>query len=90
MDFRDWCLSRQISWGHKIPLFQTEHGWIAAKSIQEASQKAEKIFSQKCEKIVQEKDVIDTWFSSALLPFSVFGWPEPVSRFDVTCQISSI
>ncbi|XP_065200889.1 valine--tRNA ligase-like [Planococcus citri] len=73
---QDWCLSRQIHWGHKLPLFKTDNGWIAARSKEEALQKTEKISPQNCEEIVQENDVLDTWFSSALLPFSVFGWPK--------------
>ena len=79
---RDWCVSRQIWWGHRIPMYRVRmagagEGWIAAKDEEEAKAKAtEKFHEQQVESIVQETDVLDTWFSSALLPFAVFGWPQ--------------
>lgn len=88
--FRDWCLSRQIWWGHKFPFFETEHGWVAARSVEDARQKGEKKFEKTCTKIIQENDVIDTWFSSALLPFSVFGWPNSVRKFHFYVNIKFV
>ena len=71
-NIRDWCISRQIWWGHRIPAWYCkECGEInVAKS---APEKCSKCGSDKLE---QEQDVLDTWFSSALWPFSTLGWPE--------------
>ena len=71
-NIRDWCISRQIWWGHRIPVFYCDacgHEWAAKGQPQRCP---------KCqaEKIRQDEDVLDTWFSSWLWPFSVFGWPE--------------
>lgn len=68
---RDWCISRQLWWGHRIPIYYTDSGKaIAAISLKEAQQKA------GSEKIVrQDEDVLDTWFSSGLWPFELLGWP---------------
>ncbi|MFN7172346.1 MAG: valine--tRNA ligase [Fimbriimonadaceae bacterium] len=71
-NIREWCVSRQLWWGHRIPIYYTESGKaIAAFGAEEAAQKAapEKIASQ-------EEDVLDTWFSSALWTFATQGWPE--------------
>lgn len=74
--FRDWCISRQLWWGHRLPLYKTEFGWVAAQSVDEARQKAKNKFNVDCFVLEQDEDVLDTWFSSALLPFSAFNWPE--------------
>lgn len=71
-NIRDWCISRQIWWGHRIPVFYCDacsHEW-AAKGKPAACP------SCGADKIRQDEDVLDTWFSSWLWPFSVFGWPE--------------
>ncbi|MCD6546046.1 MAG: valine--tRNA ligase [Thermotogae bacterium] len=71
-EIRDWCISRQLWWGHRIPVWYCEDcGHINV---------SEKV-PQKCEKcgssnLKQDDDVLDTWFSSALWPFSTLGWPE--------------
>lgn len=76
----DWCISRQIWWGQRIPAYECSSRdstkWIAAGSVAEALEKAEKVFQGKVDKIKRDTDVLDTWFSSGLLPLSVFGWPE--------------
>lgn len=74
-NIRDWCISRQLWWGHRIPIYYTESGKaIAAITWEEAETKA------NGEKIVrQEDDVLDTWFSSGLWPFATLGWPESTS-----------
>jgi valyl-tRNA synthetase len=71
-NIRDWCISRQIWWGHRIP------AWYCAdcEGITVSRADAEKCSHCGSTKINQETDVLDTWFSSALWPFSTLGWPE--------------
>ncbi len=70
-NIRDWCISRQIWWGHRIPVWKCEDcgGFTVSR---------EKVVCEHCggEKTVQDEDVLDTWFSSWLWPFSTLGWPE--------------
>ena len=79
-NIEDWCISRQIWWGHRIPAwYDTEGNFYVADSIEEA-QKQAGIDAE----LTQDEDVLDTWFSSALWPFSTLGWPEEtpeMSRF---------
>lgn len=76
-NIQDWCISRQLWWGHQIPAY-----YCNKCSNIEVSR--EKIY--KCSKcggsLTQDKDVLDTWFSSALWPFSVFGWPEETPELE--------
>ncbi|XP_017136139.1 valine--tRNA ligase, mitochondrial [Drosophila miranda] len=81
-DGRDWCISRQLWWGHQVPAYQFSDAqgnthWVAAPSEQEASKKAIALLGGSEEELtlVRDPDVLDTWFSSALLPFSAAGWP---------------
>lgn len=72
-NIRDWCISRQIWWGHKIPVWYCKScGEVIVSRDEELSQ------CPKCggENLIPEDDVLDTWFSSALWPFSTMGWPE--------------
>ena len=71
-NIRDWCISRQIWWGHQIPAWTCEDCNEVVVAM-EAPQACPKCSSDK---LVQETDVLDTWFSSALWPFSTMGWPE--------------
>jgi valyl-tRNA synthetase len=71
-NIHDWCISRQLWWGHRIP------AWHCAKchEITVARETPPKCAHCGSSELTQENDVLDTWFSSGLLPFSVFGWPE--------------
>ena len=71
-NIRDWCISRQLWWGHRIPIFycdECNHVWVERQLLDKCP---------KCEstEVRQEEDVLDTWFSSWLWPFSTFGWPK--------------
>lgn len=80
-DVHDWCVSRQVWWGHRIPAYKCtdRHSsiWVAANDATEAREKSVKLLKSELNQISieQDTDVLDTWFSSALLPFSAFGWP---------------
>ncbi len=71
-NIRDWCISRQIWWGHRIPV------WKCQDCEQVIVEEIDPTLCPACgsSKLVQETDVLDTWFSSALWPFSTMGWPE--------------
>src|SRR6201994_1902079 len=73
-DLQDWCISRQLWWGHQIPAWYADDGRIfVARSDEEAAQKA--AAAGYTGKLVRDEDVLDTWYSSALVPFSTLGWP---------------
>uniref|UniRef100_A0A8C2F3N3 valine--tRNA ligase n=1 Tax=Cyprinus carpio TaxID=7962 RepID=A0A8C2F3N3_CYPCA len=90
-NIRDWCISRQLWWGHRIPAYFVSvndpsvkpgedvdgHYWVSGRSEEEAREKAAKRFNVTADKISlrQDEDVLDTWFSSGIFPFSIFGWP---------------
>ena len=73
-NIQDWCISRQIWWGHQIPAWYDEEGNIYVATT-ESEVRAKYELSDDL-KLSQDKDVLDTWFSSALWPFSTLGWPE--------------
>ena len=78
-NIRDWCISRQIWWGHRIPIFYCDdcsHEWAAKGKPESCPKCGSKTYRQ-------DEDVLDTWFSSWLWPFSTFGWPE--ENADLKC-----
>ena len=71
-NIQDWCISRQLWWGHQIPAWYDESGQVF---VAPTRQDAEKLAGHTA--LHQDPDVLDTWFSSALVPFSTLGWPKP-------------
>jgi valyl-tRNA synthetase len=77
-NIQDWCISRQLWWGHQIPAWYDEQGNVyVARNEAEAQAKA------PGKTLTRDEDVLDTWYSSALVPFSTMGWPEQTEDFDL-------
>lgn len=77
-NIQDWCISRQLWWGHQIPAWYDEEGKVyVARDEAEAQQQA------PGKKLTRDEDVLDTWYSSALVPFSSMGWPEKTKELDL-------
>jgi valyl-tRNA synthetase len=91
-NLRDWPISRQLWWGHRIPI------WYCPKCGQSSSGMDDPTSCEKCgcDGLVQDEDVLDTWFSSALWPFSTLGWPDDTPELktfypgDVLCTAREI
>ncbi|TWI63627.1 valyl-tRNA synthetase [Pseudoduganella lurida] len=80
-NIQDWCISRQLWWGHQIPAYYDEAGNIfVATSEEEAQAKAKAAGSTG--PLRRDADVLDTWFSSALVPFSTLGWPDETPELE--------
>ncbi|MCI9109675.1 MAG: valine--tRNA ligase [Lachnospiraceae bacterium] len=77
-NIRDWCISRQLWWGHRIPAYYCDKCGeiVVAKEMPGVCPKC------GCEHFTQDEDTLDTWFSSALWPFSTLGWPEKTEELD--------
>jgi len=79
-NIQDWCISRQLWWGHRIPAWYDDAGNIYVAGSEDAVRQKHKI--DKGVALRQDDDVLDTWFSSALWPFSTMGWPEKTDALD--------
>ena len=81
-NIKDWCISRQIWWGHRIPAWYCDECGTITVSRTDA------VVCSKCgsKQLRQETDVLDTWFSSALWPFSTLGWPDKTKELSVTIR----
>lgn len=74
---RDWCISRQLWWGHRIPAWYCE----ICDHVHVTTEEVKRCVACQSEQIKQDEDVLDTWFSSALWPFSTLGWPAETDDF---------
>ena len=78
-NIQPWCISRQIWWGHQIPAWYGPDGAVFVEETEEAAHAAATGHYGKAVELKRDEDVLDTWFSSALWPFSTIGWPEPTA-----------
>ena len=93
---QDWCISRQLWWGHRCPAYfvmikgdendrNITDRWVAGRTEEEARSRALAKFSSYPDddiSLLQDEDVLDTWFSSGLWPFSIMGWPKKTQDFE--------
>ncbi|SFB79724.1 valyl-tRNA synthetase [Polaromonas sp. OV174] len=77
-NIQDWCISRQLWWGHQIPAWYDEDGKVYVATDEAAAQA-----QAPGKKLTRDEDVLDTWYSSALVPFSSLGWPEKTKELDL-------
>jgi len=77
-----WCISRQLWWGHQIPAWYGPDGHVFVEESEEAAQAAADAHYGEAVEITRDEDVLDTWFSSALWPFSTLGWPDKTPELD--------
>ena len=75
-NIQPWCVSRQLWWGHRIPAWFGPDNKVFVESNEQAALEAAEVYYGKKVELIQDEDVLDTWFSSALWPFSTLGWPE--------------
>ena len=81
-NIQPWCVSRQLWWGHRIPAWYGPDGEIFVEETKEEAVAAAKAHYGKDVDLTQDPDVLDTWFSSGLWPFSTLGWPEKTPELD--------
>jgi valyl-tRNA synthetase len=79
-DIQPWCISRQLWWGHRIPAWYGPDGSVFVAYDEAEARSAAHAHYGRDEPLVQDEDVLDTWFSSALWPFSTLGWPEKTAE----------
>jgi valyl-tRNA synthetase len=79
-NIQPWCISRQLWWGHQIPAWYGPDGAIFVEETEEAARAAARARFGKDIELTRDEDVLDTWFSSALWPFSTLGWPEETAE----------
>ena len=77
-NIQPWCISRQLWWGHQIPAWYGPDGAVFVEENEEAAAAAAEVHYGKVSTLTRDEDVLDTWFSSALWPFSTLGWPDEV------------
>ncbi len=80
-NLKDWNISRQLWWGHQIPAWYCEKGHVTVPPLERFEEDPERCAVCGSENLTRDPDVFDTWFSSALWPLSVFGWPERTLDF---------
>lgn len=78
-NIKDWCISRQIWWGHRIPVWYCQE----CKAMMVAQEDPSRCSNCNSDNLLQDEDVLDTWFSSALWPFSTLGWPEKTDELKI-------
>ncbi|MDD3745977.1 MAG: valine--tRNA ligase [Anaerostipes sp.] len=85
-NIRDWCISRQLWWGHRIPAYYCDECGevVVSKEVPEVCPKC------GCTHLTQDEDTLDTWFSSALWPFSTLGWPKKTEELDYFYPTSTL
>ncbi len=79
-NIQDWCISRQIWWGHRIPAWYDKDGNVFVGPSEDEVREKNNLSSDEI--LTQDEDVLDTWFSSALWPFSTLGWPEDTEKLN--------
>lgn len=77
-NIKDWCISRQLWWGHRLPVYYCQD----CNEVIVSREKVEKCTKCESSNIIQDPDTLDTWFSSALWPFSTLGWPEKTEELE--------
>lgn len=100
-NIQDWCISRQLWWGHRCPVYfvniegqdndkNDDKYWVAGRDLEEAEKKAIAKFPNQKFTLEQDEDVLDTWFSSGLWPFSTLGWPEKTKDMEAFYPFSML
>ncbi|KAG6372693.1 tRNA synthetases class I-domain-containing protein [Boletus reticuloceps] len=92
-NIQDWCISRQLWWGHRCPAYLVRiegeendandgKNWVVGRTLEEATERAKALAEGKNFTLEQDEDVLDTWFSSGVWPFSIMGWPDKTSDLE--------